>query len=193
MGISPGLKYLLLTLLPGTTLPAVAVIASIHYCVSHSLPTSGNGVIILLDVLVIYLILKLCSDYHARQQAKLARQHNAIPVPIMRGRWGLPGNIDMLPENLNAVTDNYAYQYHDDRVPIWGDIWNFKFFGADIVSSLLELCCRTYYSPAFLIDLPLPRKIFTTNPAYVKQILATDFTNWVKGAPFHLQRAFRMG
>ncbi|KAG8865748.1 hypothetical protein FRB97_004446, partial [Tulasnella sp. 331] len=117
-----------------------------------------NGVIFLLDVLIICLILKLRSDYHVRLQASLARQHDAIPVPILRGGWALPGNVDVLWANLKAVTSDYVYQFHDDLVPVWGDLWNLKIFGADI--------------------------IFTSNPAYVKQILATDFSMWIKGDDF---------
>ncbi|KAG8861160.1 hypothetical protein FRB96_003110 [Tulasnella sp. 330] len=155
MHLSHGLRYLLVTVIPGTIIPAVAVFASIHFCVSRSLPTHGNGTILSLDVLVIYLMIKLRSAYDARQEANLARQYNAIEVPILRGRWGLPGNIDVLVSMLKTIAADYNHQFPANLAPIWGDLWNYKFWGSNM--------------------------IFTTNPAYVKQVLATDFSIWVKG------------
>ncbi|KAG9014879.1 hypothetical protein FRB94_009037 [Tulasnella sp. JGI-2019a] len=158
MDISPGVRYLIFTVIPETITPIIAVCATIHYCVSYVLPTFGKGVVVFLDALVICISIKLYSIYNARQQAYLARQMNAIPVPIMRGPWGLPGNIDVLWGMLKAFDEDYSGQFQADLEDTWGDLYNFRVLGEDI--------------------------IFTTNPAYVKQFLVTDFPNWIKGDDF---------
>ncbi|KAG8886446.1 hypothetical protein FRB98_001265 [Tulasnella sp. 332] len=153
--LPPGLYHVLVNIIPRIVVPVVASYAAIHLGLAHLTMVHNRILLFLLSMITLYFIFTAGSFIHDYNQRRIASRFNAIPVPVMRGRWRLPGNADMIIRMIRGVTADYNNQWLAEIVVDWGDTFNLRIFGVD--------------------------NIFTTNPAYIKQMIVTDFAIWVKG------------
>lgn len=133
----PGLRHVLVNIIPRIVVPVVASYAAIHLGLAHLLTAVQSKVLLsLLSVISLYLVLIVGTVIHDYNQRRIAARFDAIPVPVMRGSWRLPGNADMIPRMLRGVTADYNNQWLAEIVIDWGDVFNLRIFGADHASRL---------------------------------------------------------
>lgn len=113
-------------------------------------------------IFIVVSIFTLPAYYHARTtciyylQLRETRRLGAELVPSLRGKW--PGNLDILYNSLFRKT---MYPGDSFMMPV-GKL-----------------------GTTYAITIAGDTKILTINPENVKRILATDFTNYVKGVSFN--------
>lgn len=104
--------------------------------------------------------------YHARD----AKRMGARLAPRLRGKW--PGNLDFISKLLQA----YEIGYLGDDLHV---LSSHLFHTSSAGDGLYELADEL--GPVFDIWPMWENVIFTTAPEHVQIILATDFTNYIKG------------
>ncbi|KAG9014722.1 hypothetical protein FRB94_010569 [Tulasnella sp. JGI-2019a] len=153
--LAPGLHHLIISTIPRVVVPVVVSYATIHFTVARLTSVDSPIWLFFLSLITFHLILTAGTLVHGYNQRRVAARFNAIPVPVVTGRWRLPGNIELIVKMMRGITADYANQWLAEIVVDWGDVINLRILGND--------------------------HVFTTNPAYIRQMIVTDFAIWVKG------------
>lgn len=130
--LSPGLRYILTTLVPQTIIPIVSVYAAAHRCVLHLTLIENGFLLHLLSLLILLLVANLLGTLQAVNKRRLARQHNAVPIPAIRGR--LLGNLDIMSKMIRGFK-HYSYHWMGELEEQHGVIYNLRLLGSDVVSA----------------------------------------------------------
>jgi len=80
----------------------------------------------------------------------------AVNVPVWRGKW--PGNFDLLVYMKDQFDNDYLGASFQTFIDKLGNVFSMEVFG--------------------------DAQFFTTEPEHIKQLLATEFHNFVKGEEF---------
>ncbi|KAG8878323.1 hypothetical protein FRB97_002619, partial [Tulasnella sp. 331] len=153
--LSPGLRFLITTIIPHMILPVVAEYGAIHLAIARLTLVESRFLLSLLSLATLYLLWTATSLLHEYNERRAAAKLDASPVPVIRGPWRFPGNVDMIQRMMKDIEGDYNSQWLAELVIEHGDIFNMRLLGTDA--------------------------IFTTNPVYIKQMISTDFSIWVKG------------
>ncbi|CAA7268977.1 unnamed protein product [Cyclocybe aegerita] len=115
--------------------------------------------IVLGSVLSLPILLSLRVKYRDYKDRRAAAAHGAVMPPTVWTRW--PGGISLLRKVLHNFKDGYPSDIFVEFTELYGHTFNFRI--------LFE------------------NRIFTTEPEYIKAILATKFDSFNKGTLFQSQ------
>ncbi|KLO17806.1 cytochrome P450 [Schizopora paradoxa] len=113
--------------------------------------TISSRLFVSIGVVVLYFLGRRCLV--ALQHRRTRAAIGAIPVPVWKGKW--PGNLDLMIYMKDQLDNNYLGASFLHFVDKLGPIFSMVVFGN--------------------------AQFFTAEPAHIKQLLASEFDNFVKG------------
>ena len=170
------MSYLLKRVLPKLLGPPALILAIRQSLLAHgssqylpSIAESTSG-IALLSLASSILFIAGRVWWHQLRTHVEARRLGATIVPKVKGK--LPGNIDVLWAMARYWPDDYVGHPVTEMCKKYGNTFNIYILWEDWVSYSL------YIKPGQGL---IVHQIWTSNPAHMKIILATDFPNYIKG------------
>lgn len=160
MALTPGLKFLITTLLPVLFFPPLVVHALLIVVSKYwSALSVTPGVLICVYLLSFPVCQRIYSGVKRLKATLAARRLGAHVAPRVNGV--LPWNIDLLFEGFTINKSEYL-----------GD-------------PLLEAFTRAGGAKTCLLEILGDDRLLTMNPENIKKVLATDFDNYRKGNLFN--------
>lgn len=175
--LTPGVSYLLRKVAPKVVIPPATLYAMyilIDNFTPHLSPhiTRLSAAQIFGSILAsIVAWLGISTAYSNFQRKRALQRLNAQPVPVALGRW--PGNADILVYLLKSFPDEYPGDVFFKLKEKHGDLYCMQILGAEYVSFSDTSPIRPANDARC--------KFWTCNPHYIKEILTTQFPNFIKG------------
>lgn len=177
--LSPGRSYLLRTVTQRLVGPPAAIFACYKLATVYRfdqwiprLLRSASGLCIA-TIGIISLYITVSSIWSSVQTRRACRRLGAVPLPQMKGKW--LGNLDIIFRSAKFAAEEYLGEGFELLCCENSDLFLFRIPWNESVCLLIqnELHQSTYYSSSC--------QVLTYNPHYIKEILVTQFPNFIKG------------